>query len=229
MTNSETPKAIGVILDGNRRFAKERGLPTLEGHRAGFEKVKELMRWAKELDIQTVYVYAFSTENWNRAPEEVSYLMELFAHAFSGELIDEIVKDDGRVVFLGDRSRIPAALVTEMERTEERTRNGRAGTLAVCLSYGGRAEIIAAANKLIREGKEINNEGEFSAALWSAELPDPDLIIRTSGEQRLSGFLTWQSVYSELFFTDTKWPAFTKEEFLSILEEYATRERRKGK
>jgi undecaprenyl diphosphate synthase len=229
MTSNEAPKAIGVILDGNRRFAKERGLPTLEGHRAGFEKVKELMRWAKELDIRTVYIYAFSTENWNRAPDEVSYLMQLFAQAFSGELIDEIVEDDGRVVFLGDRSRIPSALVQEMERTEERTRNGKGGTLAVCLSYGGRAEILAAANKLIREGKEIESEEAFSAALWSAGLPDPDLIIRTSGEQRLSGFLTWQSVYSELFFTDTKWPAFTKEEFLSIIEEYATRERRKGK
>jgi undecaprenyl diphosphate synthase len=229
MTNKEMPNAIGVILDGNRRFATEQGLPTLEGHRAGFEKVKELVRWAKEFDVGTVYIYAFSTENWNRAEAEVSYLMELFAQAFSGELIDEIMQDDGRVVFLGDRSRVPPALVKEMERTEAKTRDGKGGTLAVCLSYGGRAEIVAAANKLIREGKEIQTEEEFSSALWSAGLPDPDLIIRTSGEQRLSGFLTWQSVYSELFFTATKWPAFTKEEFVSILEEYATRERRKGK
>lgn len=204
-------------------------MPTLEGHRAGYEKVRELMRWSKELGISTVYVYAFSTENWNRAPEEVSYLMELLAQAFSGEFIAELIAENGRVVFLGDRSRIPPALVRSMEEAEEKTKHGTAGTLAVCLSYGGRAEIIAAANKLIREGKEIQSEEEFSAALWSAGLPDPDLIIRTSGEQRLSGFLTWQSVYSELFFTQTKWPAFSKEEFLSIISEYGQRERRKGK
>ncbi|MEK7101125.1 MAG: polyprenyl diphosphate synthase [Patescibacteria group bacterium] len=229
MTNKETPNAIGVILDGNRRWAKEQGLPPFEGHREGSERVKDLVRWAREFGVGTVYIYAFSTENWNRAEEEVSYLMKLMAKFFAEGIVDDIEKEDGRVVFLGDRTRIPPELVSEMERTEERTRNGKAGTLAVCLSYGGRAEIIAAANKLIREGKEIQTEEEFSSALWSAGLPDPDLIIRTSGEQRLSGFLTWQSVYSELFFTATKWPAFTKEEFVSILEEYATRERRKGK
>lgn len=227
MTN--IPNAIGVILDGNRRWAKEHGLPSLEGHRAGFEKVQELVRWGRDLGVSTVYIYAFSTENWNRTKEEVSYLMELFGAAFSGTFIDEIVENDGRVVFLGDRSLIPSELVHEMERAEERTRNGKSGTLAVCLSYGGRAEIIAATNKLIREGKEITSEAEFSNALWSAGLPDPDLIIRTSGEQRLSGFLAWQAVYSELFFTDTKWPAFTKEEFLSIIEEFGNRERRRGK
>ncbi len=229
MTKGEVPKAIGVILDGNRRWAREQGLPPFEGHREGSERVKDLVRWAREVGIGTVYIYAFSTENWNRAEEEVSYLMKLMAKFFSEGIVDEIEKEDGRVVFLGDRGRIPPELVYEMERAEERTRNGKGGTLAVCLSYGGRAEIVAAANKLIREGKEIESEEEFSRALWSADLPDPDLIIRTSGEQRLSGFLTWQSVYSELFFTDTKWPAFTKEEFLSILEEYSARERRKGK
>jgi len=227
MTN--IPKSIGVILDGNRRWAKERGLPSLQGHLAGFEKVQELVRWSKDLGINTVYIYAFSTENWKRTQEEVGYLMELFGQAFSGSFIDEIIENDGRVVFLGDRSLIPPELVQEMERAEARTREGKGGTLAVCLSYGGRAEIMAATNRLIREGKEITSEAEFANELWSTGLPDPDLIIRTSGEQRLSGFLTWQSVYSELFFTDTKWPAFTKEEFLSIIEEFGNRERRRGK
>ncbi len=227
MTN--IPNAIGVILDGNRRWAKEHGLPSLQGHLAGFEKVQELVRWSKDLGIDTVYIYAFSTENWKRTQEEVGYLMELFGKAFSGSFIDEIIENDGRVVFLGDRSLIPPELVQEMERAEERTREGKGGTLAVCLSYGGRAEIMAATNRLIREGREITTETEFSDALWSTGLPDPDLIIRTSGEQRLSGFLTWQSVYSELFFTDTKWPAFTKEEFFSIIEEFGNRERRRGK
>lgn len=229
MTNEHLPESVGIILDGNRRWAAERGLPPFEGHREGAERVKDLVRWAREISIGTVYIYAFSTENWNRAEEEVSYLMKLMAKFFSEGIVDEIEKEKGRIVFLGDRTRIPPALVKEMEQAEERTVHGTGTTLAVCLSYGGRAEIIAAANKLIREGKEIQTEEEFSAALWSANLPDPDLIIRTSGEQRLSGFLTWQSVYSELFFTDTKWPAFSKEEFLSIIEEYGNRERRRGK
>ncbi len=229
MTNGSIPESIGVILDGNRRWAKEQGLEPLEGHQEGSERVKDLVRWAREVGIGTVYIYAFSTENWNRAEEEVSYLMKLMARFFSEGIIAEIEKEDGRIMFLGDRTRIPPGLLVEMERAEKRTRHGKSGTLAVCLSYGGRAEIIAATNKLIREGKEIENEEDFSRALWSAGLPDPGLVIRTSGEQRLSGFLTWQSVYSELFFTDTKWPAFTKEEFLSIIEEFGNRERRRGK
>lgn len=228
MTSGHIPESIGVILDGNRRWAKEQGLPPFEGHREGSERVKDLVRWARDLGIGTVYIYAFSTENWNRAEEEVDYLMKLLAKFFAEGIVDEIVEEHGRVVFLGDRSRIPPALVKEMEKAEERTKNGTTGTLAVCLSYGGRAEIVAAANTLIAAGKQIESEEEFASALWSAGLPDPDLIIRTSGEQRLSGFLTWQSVYSELFFTSTKWPAFTKEEFLAIIEEYGQRERRKG-
>ncbi len=229
MTNGSIPESIGVILDGNRRWAKERGLPTLEGHTQGAERVRELVRWGRELGIKTIYIYAFSTENWNRTEEEVSYLMKLFAKFFANGFVDEIVEDNGRIVFLGERSHIPSELVAQMERAEERTREGTKVTLAVCLSYGGRAEILAATNALIRAGKEIVSEEEFKAVLWGASLQDPDLIIRTGGEQRLSGFLTWQSVYSELFFVETKWPAFTKEEFLAIIEEYGARERRRGK
>lgn len=230
MTNQDPqPLSIGIILDGNRRWAAERGLPTLEGHRKGAEKVRELMEWAHELGLGTVYIYAFSTENWNRSPEEVAYLMELFAEAFTGDLVQEVGKRNGRIVFMGDRSRLSAELVQKMEETERETSTGNGTTLAVCMSYGGRGEILHAANTLIREGKEIQSEEEFARALWRSDLPDPDILIRTSGEKRLSGFLTWQSVYSELFFTDTMWPAFSKEEFLSILAEYRNRERRRGK
>lgn len=229
MNNSTVPESIGVILDGNRRWAREHNLPSLEGHRAGFNKVRALMDWAHELGIRTVYIYAFSTENWNRAPEEVNYLMELFAEAFSGTFVQETLDRNGRIVFLGDRSRIPAALRTKMEETEALTKGGTEGTLAVCLSYGGRAEIVAATNALIRAGAEISGEEDFARALWSAELPDPDLIIRTGGDQRLSNFLLWQMAYSELFFTSTKWPVFSKEELVQIVEEYASRERRRGK
>ncbi len=230
MTNSESPLlSVGFILDGNRRWAKERNLPSLEGHRKGFEKVRELVGWAHERTINTVYIYAFSTENWNRAPEEVSYLMKLFAEAFTGNLVDDVLAKEGRIVFLGDRSRLPAELVSKITETEAQTKNGKGTTLAVCLSYGGRDEIIAATNTLIREGKELVDEAGFKDAMWGANLPDPDIIVRTSGEQRLSGFLTWQSVYSELFFTKTKWPDFSEKEFDEILEEYKNRERRRGK
>jgi len=230
MTNSESsPLSIGFILDGNRRWAKERNLPSLEGHRKGFEKVRELVGWAHERTIGTVYIYAFSTENWNRAPEEVSYLMKLFAEAFTGSLVDDVLAKGGRIVFLGDRSRLPSELVSKITETEAQTKNGKGTTLAVCMSYGGRDEIIAATNALIREGKELVSEAGFKDAMWGANLPDPDIIVRTSGEQRLSGFLTWQSVYSELFFTKTKWPDFSEKEFDEILEEYKSRERRRGK
>ena len=226
MTN--IPASIGVILDGNRRWAKEHDLPTFEGHATGAERVKDLVTWGNEFGIKTIYIYAFSTENWNRTQEEVGYLMKLFAKFFSDGFVDQIIEQNGRIVFLGDRSKIPQELIVEMERAEEKTKDGEAGTLAVCLSYGGRAEILQATNALIRAGKEISSEAEFADAMWSRGLTDPDLIIRTGGEQRLSGFLTWQSVYSELFFTETKWPAFTKVEFLSILEEFGNRERRRG-
>lgn len=229
MNNAGQPLSVGFILDGNRRWAKERNLPTLEGHRKGFEKVRELVEWAHERSIQTVYIYAFSTENWNRSPEEVSYLMKLFAEAFTGNLVDDVLKKNGRIVFLGERNRLSPELIERITETEEQTKGGTGTTLAVCMSYGGRDEILAATNRLIQEGGGVVTEEVFAKALWSAGLPDPDIIVRTSGEQRLSGFLTWQSVYSELFFTDTKWPDFSEEEFDAILEEYANRERRKGK
>lgn len=222
------PSAIGIILDGNRRWARERGLPTLEGHRAGFEKVKELVSWARARAIHTVYIYAFSTENWNRTPEEVGYLMTLFAEAFSTELIDDLVAHNGRIVFLGDRSRIPHELARHMARAEERTKEGTEGTLAVCLSYGGRAEIVAAAEALRHTDSPVTEE-VFAAALWSAGLPDPDLIIRTGGDMRLSNFLLWQAAYAELFFVPEKWPDFSEALLDQLLEEYRARERRRGK
>ncbi len=222
------PTSIGVIMDGNRRWAKEQGLPTLEGHRAGLEKVKDLMDWAREAGIKEVILYAFSTENWNRAPEEVSYLMDLFEHAFTTWL-KEIQKDGGRIRFIGQRARFSERMQKLMNDAEEQTKDGTTGTLAIALSYGGRAEILDAVNTLLEEGREVVTEEELREVMWSRGLADPDLIIRTSGEKRLSNFLTWQGVYSELFFTDTKWPGFSKEEFDAIITEYSSRERRHGK
>lgn len=225
---ASNPRAIGVIMDGNRRWAKERGLPTLEGHRKGLEKVRELVTWAREAAVDEVTLYAFSTENWNRTSEEVGYLMELFERAFS-EYFDTFTSEGGRLRFIGERERLPEKLRTVMEKAEERSASGTNGTLIIALSYGGRAEILAAMNALLAGGRTTVTEEEFEASMWSAGLQNPDLIIRTGGEHRLSNFLTWQSVYSELYFTDTKWPDFTREEFDAILADYASRERRLGK
>ncbi len=221
------PRAIGIILDGNRRWARERGLPTLEGHRAGAERVRDLVQWARVRSIGTVYIYAFSTENWNRTPEEVDYLMTLFAEFFSSKLIEETVARKGRIVFLGDRSRIPPELQQRMQDAEMRTQDGTEGTLAVCLSYGGRAELAAAAESLRGTEPKIT-EDVLAKVLWSNGLPDPDLIIRTGGDMRLSNFLLWQAAYAELFFVPEKWPEFSEAILDQVLAEYHARERRRG-
>ena len=223
------PACVGIIMDGNRRWAKAKGLPTLEGHTAGLTRAKEIIRHAFTRGVGTVVLYAFSTENWNRAPEEVGYLMRLFANALDKEFA-ELVKEGARIRFIGDLARLPKELRTAAEKSEkENAQNTSGKTLVIALSYGGRAEIVAAANKLIKEGKQEVSEEDVSSALWSAGMPDPDIIIRTSGEKRLSNFLPWQSAYSELFFTTTYWPDFTPEEFDAILAEFAERERRHGK
>jgi len=220
-------QSVGVIMDGNRRFAKEQGLPSLEGHRRGLDKVKDLVSWVQEAGIKELILYAFSTENWNRSPEEVNYLMNLFEMTF-GKDVDDIVQKNVRVKFIGQRERLPVSLQKKMVEVEERTKEGTKGTLIIALSYGGRAEILQGVNTLLAQKVEQVDELSFRRALWGGEFSDPDLIIRTGGDKRLSNFLTWQSVYSELFFTDTKWPAFEKSEFDSILAEYALREQRRG-
>lgn len=226
MTNG--PRSIGVIMDGNRRWAKEQGLETLFGHQKGAEKIHELLEWAQEAQIEHVILYAFSTENWNRTQAEVSYLMVLFEEYFK-KWMEHAREKSIRIRFIGDHTLASEKIQQIIQTVEETTKEGRNGTLTVAFSYGGRAEILAAVNKLLNDGKTEVSEEEFSSALWTSEIPDPDLILRTGGEQRLSNFLPWQSVYSELFFTNTKWPALTKEEFFSILEEYRGRERRRGK
>lgn len=227
MSEKIIPTSIGFILDGNRRWAAEQGLPSLEGHRQGGEKVKEIVVWAHDAGIKEIIVYAFSTENWNRSAEEVSYLLKLFETTVDA-LAEQVVQAKGVIRFIGQRERFPQALQDKMNTAETKTAGGTEGTLAIALSYGGRAEILSAVNSVLAKGFETVDEEQLRDAMWSRGLRDPDLIVRTGGEKRLSNFLTWQSVYSELFFTDTKLPAFTKEEFDSILEEYASRERRHG-
>jgi undecaprenyl diphosphate synthase len=214
-------------MDGNRRWAKERGLPPLEGHRAGYERLKEVLDWCKEFGIRDITVFAFSTENWNRKQEEVSYLLELFRVVMRDQLATAI-RDGVRLVFPGDRTKFPEDIQQMIAEAEEKTEMFSERKFAIALSYGGRAEILDAIHRIPKEDIATITEEEFSALLWSKDVADPDLIIRTSGEIRLSGFLTWKSVYSELAFTPTLWPAFTKEEFSLILEDYAKRQRRFG-
>jgi len=222
------PECIGIIMDGNRRWARERGLPTFEGHRFGYEKLKELLEWVKEVDVPNLIVYALSTENLKRSEEEVSYLFNLFRTAVRGEL-EKIAGEGARIIFAGERKKFPKDIQEMISSIEEKTRENHRYHFVIAAPYGGRSEIIHAVNSLLKKGAQSVDEKEFNNYLWTAGIPDPDLIIRTSGEMRLSNFLLWQSVYSELFFTKTYWPDFSRGEFMDILGEYERRERRRGK
>lgn len=221
-----TPACVGIILDGNRRWAKAKGLPTFEGHRAGLSRVREAVIFTGNRGVRHLVVYAFSTENWKRESAEISYLMDLFLSTIKNELT-ELGERGARIRFVGQRERFPQKLQQTMSEAETQTAGNTAITLWVCLSYGGRAEITAAARAAAKEGEITENT--LSRHLWTAGMPDPDIIIRTGGNQRLSNFLPWQSVYSELFFTETFWPDFSEKEFDAILAEFAERERRHGK
>ena len=227
----KVPLCVGVIMDGNRRWARKQGLPTLEGHRKGYQKLKDLAGWCKKLGINNVIVYAFSTENWNRTKEEVSYLMDLFRELIFKEL-EWLKKEDVKIKFVGQIERLAPDIQKGIKTIEKETRDG-VNTLYVAVSYGGRAEILHAVKKIVcektSEETDLMEENDLSQYLWTKEMPDPDIVIRTGGEHRLSNFLPWQVVYSELFFPKTCWPAFTEEEFTAIIKEYGERNRRKGR
>ncbi|MCR4330311.1 MAG: polyprenyl diphosphate synthase, partial [Patescibacteria group bacterium] len=207
------PKCIGIIMDGNRRWARKRGLPVYEGHRAGYKKLKELLTWAREAGVKTVVAYAFSTENWNRSKLEVGFLLKLLRNVLVDE-VEDIKKEKVRVRFIGDLSRFPKDIEEGIRKLEKETMVYKENTLVLAVSYGGRPEIVAAVKKIAQEKtkEEIGKmtEKEFSKYLWTKDIPDPDLIVRTGGEKRLSNFLPWQSVYSEFYFTPTLWPAFLR-------------------
>jgi undecaprenyl diphosphate synthase len=221
------PQCVGIILDGNRRWAKSKGLPKLEGHRKGFERLIDAARWVRDRGVPHLVVFAFSTENWNREAEEVSYLMDLLREMAKKQL-RELEKEGVRLRFIGTRERLAPDIRDAIEEAETASANNSRLTLWVCLSYGARAEIVAAAEALRRAGTPITEE-TLRSHLWSAEMPDPDIIIRTSGEKRLSNFLLWQAAYSELFFVESHWPDFSEEMLDGVLRDYAERERRHGK
>lgn len=227
-TTKEAPACVGIIMDGNRRWAREHGLPTLEGHRLGYAKAKDAAKWCRNAGVKTMILYAFSNENWNRSPEEVAYLVDIF-NTIIFEEAEEFRKENGAIRFLGDLTRFGEAFVAQARHLEDTNPANPSLTVAIALSYGGRQEITRAVNMLLEEKRNMVGEADIAARLYTAGLPDPDLIIRSSGEQRLSNFLPWQGIYSELYFSPTFWPAFTEEEFKEILGHYASRERRMGK
>jgi len=216
------PKYVAIITDGNGRWARARGLPVLEGHRAGADVVKARLRDAVDLGIAELTVYSFSTENWSRSPEEVAGLMAMFAERIDRET-PELHEEGVRMRFVGRRERVAPELVERMDWAEELTAANDRITLFVAFNYGGRAEIVDAAARF-----EGGDEADFARLLYAPEMHDPDLVIRTSGERRLSNYLLWQSAYAELVFREELWPDFTREVFDAALAEYASRQRRFG-
>jgi len=213
---------VAIITDGNGRLATARDLPVAEGHRAGADVVKARLRDAVELGIRELTVYSFSTENWSRDPEEVAALMEMFSERILSET-PELDEEGVRMRFIGRRDGVAGALVEQMEWAERKTAGNDRITLFVAFNYGGRAEIVDAAARF-----EGGSEEDFAKLLYAPEMHDPELVIRTSGEQRLSNYLLWQSAYSELHFTDVLWPDFSRADLEAALAEYDERTRRFG-
>ena len=226
---SAVPRHLAIVMDGNRRWAKQRHLPAIAGHRAGVETIRKTLRAARERGDEYLTLYSFSTENWTRPPDEVDSLMEIFSETIDRELPD-LAKQGVRVRFLGRRDRAPQELRDKMADLEARTGANDRLDLWIAFDYGGRAELADAARRLVQAGirpDEID-EDTFARALYEPELPDPDLLIRTAGDQRISNFLLWQLAYAELVFVEKPWPDFGEEDLRAALAEYASRERRFG-
>ena len=222
----DVARAVAIIMDGNARWARKRGLPIAAGHRAGTKALRRTVEGAIDLRVESLAVYAFSTENWTRPPEEVELLMEIFTETIERELPD-LVRQGVRTRFIGRRDRAPDALRERMAALERETEGNRRLNLWIAFDYGGRAELVEAANRAVRSRREVDEE-MFASYLSAPEMPDPDLLIRTSGELRISNFLLWQLAYAELVFVDTLWPDFGEEHLRAALDDYASRRRRFG-
>jgi undecaprenyl diphosphate synthase len=225
----EVARSVAIIMDGNGRWARRRSLPVAAGHRAGTRALRRTVEAAIDLGVESLAVYAFSTENWTRPPEEVDALMEIFGETIERELPD-LAKEGVRTRFLGRRDRAPVELQERMAALEEETAGNRRLQLWIAFDYGGRAELVEATRRLMESGVAPDDVDEelLAAHLYSPEMPDPDLLIRTSGELRISNFLLWQLAYAELVFVDRLWPDFGEGDLRSALEDYARRRRRFG-
>ncbi|MEI6741665.1 MAG: polyprenyl diphosphate synthase [bacterium] len=230
MSQTILPKHIGFILDGNRRWAQERGLPKLAGHKKGYDNLKFIAEQCFDLGIETVSAYIFSTENWNRELEEVNYLMDLALKIFTSDL-KELTDKGIKVVVSGNHNRLDKKIISAITKTTEQTSTNTKGTINLCFNYGGQTEIVDAVKKIITNGTkadEVTTE-LLRENLYHPELPSVDYIIRTSGEQRLSNFLLWDSAYAELQFVPIHWPDFDQAELDKVIAVYASRMRRFGK
>jgi undecaprenyl diphosphate synthase len=229
----DIPRHVAIIMDGNGRWAEQRGMSRIQGHRAGLDAIRAAVRGAHELGIRFLTLYAFSIENWNRPKAEVDALMRLLDHYLDAE-IDEVMRNGIQVRAIGRIEQLPSAVAAKVRAAVERTRDNHEMVLVFALSYGGRAEIVDAARKLLRESElgkidpENLDEKTFAAHLYDAELPDPDLLIRTGAESRVSNFLLWQIAYTEIYTTGLMWPDFRKPNLVEALLAYQERERRFG-
>ena len=236
MTNEARilPNHIGFIVDGNRRWARERNLPTYNGHKKGFEVLKHMAYVAQNRGIKYVSAFIFSTENWQRSEEEVGYLMKLFLSAFKNDM-KQMVKDGFRIIFLGRRDRLSAPILEAIHETEEDSKDNTSTTLALCFNYGGRAEIVDAAKHLVADVQsgavslKDFNDTDLDKYMYHPDLPDLDMVVRTSGEERISGFMLWRAAYAEFLFLKKNWPDMTEADFDDCLDEFAHRHRRFGK
>lgn len=220
------PRHIGIIPDGNRRWAKAKGLPSLKGHEAGFKAFEPVAEAAFDAGVEVFSAWGFSTENWNRTADEVSYLMDLFIH-YLGQEAASLHSKNIKLLVSGSRAELSDKLVEAIEQAEQLTAGNSRGVINICLNYGGRQELVDAVNHLIQEGKTAVTADDLSQNLYH-QLPDLDLIIRTSGERRLSGFMPWQGIYSELYFSDKLWPDFSPDDLRAALQDFANRKRTFG-
>jgi undecaprenyl diphosphate synthase len=231
---TKLPNHVAVIMDGNGRWAKQRGLPRIEGHRRGANALKEMLRYCKDLGVKTLTAYAFSTENWGRPTGEVNFLMSLFERLLQKEL-KEMEAEEVCINFIGDLTPLPFSLQQEMRRSMERTKNNQGVFFNVAINYGSRHEMIHACKAIaekVQQGElsaDSINDQTISQHLYTAASPDPDLLIRTSGEMRLSNFMLWQLAYTEIYVTDTLWPDFNHEQFDRAIVAFQQRDRRFGK
>jgi len=223
----KVPSHLGIILDGNRRWAKEKGLPVFEGHRRGLDTAKKIINYTKDKGVNILTLFVFSSENWKRSKMEVSYLMKLLGQALDKKNIEEFHKQGIRVKVIGQREKLPLGLQKKIKETEELTENNKGMVLNFALSYGGRAEIVEAIKKIIKSKIQPDklNEEIISQNLWTSDL---DLIIRTGKEQRISNFLIWQAAYSELYFCSKYWPEFGEKDLDRAFLDYNNRQRRFG-
>jgi undecaprenyl diphosphate synthase len=223
---AEVPHAVAIVMDGNGRWATAHGVSVAEGHRAGSRALRPVVETAIDVGVESLAVYAFSTENWTRPGDEVEALMEIFGETIDRELVD-LAKEGVRTRFVGRRDRAPDWLRAKLAELEAATATETRLNLWIAFDYGGRAELVEAARRIAESGEDVDEES-FGRYLYAPEMPDPDLVIRTSGELRVSNFLLWQSAYAEFAFIDTLWPDFGPEEFRAAIEDYASRRRRFG-